>query len=100
MAKAKKAAAGDVGRLVVVRTFSAGVHCGTLVKRDGQEVTLKDARRIWSWQGALSLHEVSQRGITAGKISIAVPDILLTQAIEVIGATRTAIYKIASFEVK
>jgi len=87
-------------KLVVVRTYSAGVHCGTLVKREGQEVTLKDARRIWSWQGALSLHEVSQRGITGGKISVAVPEILLTQAIEVIGAKPEAMAKIASFEVK
>ena len=85
---------------VVVRTYSAGVHCGTLVSRKGQEVSLKDARRIWSWSGALSLHEVSTRGITGGKVSVPVKDILLTQAIEVIAATKEAMAKIASFEVK
>ena len=86
--------------LVVVRTFSAGVHCGTLDKRSGPEVTVGDARRLWSWQGALSLHEVSQRGIVGGKISVSVPEILLLQAIEVINATPEAIAKIALFEVK
>jgi hypothetical protein len=35
---------------VLVRTYSAGVHYGTLVKRDGREVTLKDARRCFFWQ--------------------------------------------------
>ena len=87
-------------KLVCVRTFSAGVHCGTLIKREGMEVTLKDARRIWSWAGALSLHEVSSRGITGGKVSVAVEEILLTEAIEVIHLTPEAWARIASFEVK
>ncbi len=37
---------------VLVRTYSAGVHFGILVKRDGKEVTLANCRRIWSWNGA------------------------------------------------
>ena len=93
MAKAKAT------KQVVVRTYSAGVHVGTLVKRDGQEVSLEHARRIWSWSGALSLHEVATRGITGGKVSVLVSEILLTQAIEVIAATPEAMAKIASFEV-
>lgn len=89
------------GKLVVVRTYSAGVHVGTLVSRKGQEVTLANARRIWSWtSGALSLHEVAMRGIGGGKVSVQVPEILLTQAIEVIGASPAAVDKIASFEVR
>jgi hypothetical protein len=87
-------------KLVVVRTYSAGVHCGTLVSRKGQEAQLKSARRIWSWQGALSLHEVAARGISSGKVSVQVSEILLTQAIEIISATPDAMAKIASFEVK
>ena len=86
--------------LVVVRTFSAGVHCGTLVKRSGQEVTLRSARRIWSWTGALSLHEVASRGITGGRVSVPASEILLLQAIEVIATTPAAMARIASFEVK
>lgn len=42
---------------VLVRTYSAGVHFGVLVKREGQEVHLKNARRLWSWSGAFSLSE-------------------------------------------
>lgn len=93
---AKKKSSG----LVVVRTYSAGVHCGTLVKRGGKEVRLTNARRIWSWAGALSLHEVASRGITGGKVSVPVADILLTEAIEIIGMTAEAMAKIASFEVR
>lgn len=74
-----------VGRPVLIRTYSAGVHFGTLVSRDGREVVLRDARRIWSWSGANTLSEIALRGVSAeSKISEAVPEIVLTEAIEVI----------------
>lgn len=74
-------------RYVIVRTVSAGVHAGVLVKRDGQEVTLKDARRIWRWYGANTLNEIALRGVSdKSKVSEPVSEILLTQAIEVIPA--------------
>jgi len=40
---------GDVmtkGQYIIVRTYSAGVFAGTLVSRKGQEVELKNARRL------------------------------------------------------
>lgn len=33
-------------KIVLVRTYSAGVHVGELVSRNGQEVTLREAHRI------------------------------------------------------
>lgn len=39
-----------IGKKVVVRTYSAGVHVGTLSEREGKEVMLVDARRIWRWR--------------------------------------------------
>jgi hypothetical protein len=85
MKKTTKRAATKSNGHVIVRTYSAGVHYGQLVKRTGKEVELKNARRIWSWQGANTLHEVSLHGVAAGsKISERVPSITLTEAIEVI----------------
>ena len=58
---------GQLGKYVVVRTYSAGVHIGVLRERAGKEVVLGDARRLWSWSGALTLnesdgpHETSER---------------------------------------
>jgi hypothetical protein len=74
------------GTRVLIRTYSAGVHFGTLIERNGQEVHLKEARRLWSWQGALSLSEIAAKGCTiaSSKISVPVEEILLTQAIEII----------------
>lgn len=74
------------GKLVLIRTYSAGVHFGKLIERDGQEVLLKNARRLWSWNGALSLSEVASAGIDIknSKISVPVEEIILTQAVEII----------------
>ena len=72
-----------VGEYVLIRTYSAGVHFGKLVKREGKEVLLDEARRIWSWDGAFTLSEVSESGVGSGKISAKIDGILLTQAIEI-----------------
>ena len=72
----------------VIRTYSAGVHVGTIVRREGKEVELADARRIWSWKEANTLSEISLRGVGRGsKISESVPRIILTEAIEIIPAS-------------
>lgn len=72
---------------VIVRTYSAGVHIGTLVSREGREVVLKNARRLWRWRGANSLNEVAISGVertSRTRISSSVPLITLLEAIEVI----------------
>ena len=73
-----------IGRYAVIRTDSAGVHVGIVHAVSGREVTLRESRRIWSWTGALSLSEISQKGITGGKVAVEVPEIYLTEAIEII----------------
>jgi uncharacterized protein DUF6948 len=76
---------------VIVRTYSAGVHCGTLESRTGKEAVLSGARRIWHWKGANTLHEISLRGVSKGsRVSDAVDRICLTEAIEIIPATAEA----------
>ena len=70
------------GDYVMVRTYSAGVFAGTLESRDGKEVVLKDARRIWYWDGAASLSELATKGTskpTNCKFPAAVPEVVLTK---------------------
>lgn len=73
-------------KIVVVRTYSAGVHVGILVSQNGTEVVLKDAVRVWRWRGANTLSEMSQKGASDDytRISESVPEITLTQATEII----------------
>ena len=80
------------GPILLVRTYSAGVHFGTFSKRDGKEITLTNARRLFSWNGACSLSQVARSGVdlAGSKISVAVPEITLTEAIELIPMSEEA----------
>ncbi len=81
------------GDYVIVRTYSAGVFAGHLIKREGMEVTLANARRIWYWDGAASLSQLAMEGTSAPqncKFPVAVDSILLTQAVEIIPCTKAA----------
>lgn len=72
---------------VIVRTYSAGVFAGFLYRRNGKEAVLKQARRIWYWDGAASLSELAVRGTVKPKnckFPIAVPEVTLTEVIEII----------------
>ncbi|MDR3234994.1 MAG: hypothetical protein LBT46_15255 [Planctomycetaceae bacterium] len=74
-----------IGKKCVIRTYSAGVHFGTLERVEGTAVLLADALRIWYWTGAFTLNAVAENGIDEGsKLSQRVPKILLTEAIEII----------------
>jgi hypothetical protein len=80
-----------LGSFVLVRTYSAGVHMGTLAECNGTTVLLKDARRLFGWKGAFTLHEASVNGVgEESRISAPVEAILLTQAVEVIPCTPKA----------
>jgi len=81
-----------IGSFVLVRTYSAGVHFGTLEEKDGKEVRLSNARRLWSWSGALSLSEIAMKGIDIknSKISVPVDEIILTESIEVIRVNKNS----------
>ena len=81
------------GQYVIVRTFSAGVFAGNLVSRDGQEVILKNARRIWYWSGAASLSQLAMEGTSDPlncKFPCEVSQVELTQAIEILTTTKKA----------
>lgn len=78
---------------VIVRTYSAGVFMGELARRDGKEVELHNARRLWYWDGAASLSQLAQTGTTRPlncKFPIAVDKVILTEAIEILSVTSEA----------
>ena len=80
-------------KYVIVRTYSAGVFAGTLVSRDGKEVQLANARRLWYWAGAASLSQLAVSGTSKPhdcKFPVAVPSVTLTEAIEILDVTPEA----------
>jgi hypothetical protein len=77
----------------IVRTYSAGVFAGEIVSRKGQEVVMKNARRIWYWSGAASLSQLAMEGTKDPancKFPCPVDRVELLQAIEILDVTPQA----------
>lgn len=80
-------------KTVIVRTYSAGVFMGELISRKGQEVILKNARRLWYWSGAASLSQLAMEGTKSPstcKFPCPVDRVELLQAIEILEVTPKA----------
>lgn len=82
-----------VGRRCLVRTYSAGVHIGTVAwvnPENHMECKLEDGFRLWKWTGGgLSLSAVATNGINGGRLNRE-KEIGLTNAIEYIPTTTVA----------
>ena len=84
----------DGMKYVIVRTYSAGVHAGYLKSRQGKDVSLVNSRRVWYWDGACSISQLAVDGSKKPencKISCVVPEITLTEAIEIIPCTESSV---------
>ena len=87
---------------IIVRTQSAGVFAGYFKEKDGKEVTLTKARRLWYWKGGASLSQVAMEGVkfpNECKFPCEVDWVTLTEAIEILGVTKKAQDCIASVPV-
>lgn len=87
---------------VIVRTARAGVFAGYLVKKDGQETTLESSRRLWYWDGAASLSQLSQDGVqkpSTCKFPCEVLTHILYETIEILQTTTKAKDSIANVPV-
>lgn len=75
---------------VIVRTGSAGVFAGHMKSREGREVVLTTARRLWYWDGAASLSQLAMEGTTKPencKFPCEVTEVTLLEAIEILPVT-------------
>lgn len=91
-----------IGKYCIVRTYSAGVHAGTLKSREEKECVLTNARRIWYWDGAASLSQLAVDGTSEPgncKFPVAVNEIVLTEVIEIIPCTDKARASIEGVEI-
>lgn len=88
-----------IGKKVIIRTYSAGVWFGTLEQKDGNEVIIKNARRMWTWwaKEGISLSSVSVNGIKHEKSKIAESvDAVWLESIEIIPCSDIAVNSIES----
>lgn len=90
-----------VGKYVVARCYAAGVHAGVVVSVDGENVILKDSRRLWAWKArdGVALSGVAQNGMRSeGKVDTLNPEIALTGVCELIPCSVKARESIDGFK--
>lgn len=87
---------------VMVRSRDAGVFAGELQFRDGDEVHLRNARRIWRWEGAATLSQLALEGTSkpgSCKFPAPLPEIVVLGVCEVIPMTPEAVASIVAVKV-
>lgn len=78
---------------VIIRTENAGVFAGYLKSKDGNEVELTNARRIWYWDGAASLSQLAMEGTSKPencKFPCEMDSLTLLGVLEIIPTTEKA----------
>ena len=79
------------GDRVVVRSSLAGVFFGTLEGIDGDNVTLRAARKAWSWDGAFAVEGLATHGPAGGKFTAVVSRIDIFGVCQVLSTTDEAV---------
>jgi hypothetical protein len=90
-----------VGKYVIARCYSAGVHAGFVKHVDDDQVILAESRRLWSWKAkdGVALSGVAQTGVQSGcKIDVVNPEIYLTGVCELIPCSAAAQESIHGFK--
>lgn len=87
------------GDYVIVRGDRSGVFFGQLESREGKEITLRNVRRIWYWDGAASISQLAKDGTSKPedcKFPAPVYEILILDGIEILPCTEKASESILS----
>lgn len=77
----------------IIRGDRSGVFYGEIAERNGQEVTIRNCRRLWYWDGAASLSQLAKDGTKRPrncKFTVAVDELVVLDAIELIPCTEDA----------
>lgn len=88
-----------VGKKCIVRCYGAGVFFGEVKEvtsdANGLNVRLANARKVWYWAGAAAVEQLSQDGCSdSSKITVAVPSLVVANAIQIIPCSDKAIANI------
>jgi 5-formaminoimidazole-4-carboxamide-1-beta-D-ribofuranosyl 5'-monophosphate synthetase len=91
-----------LNQYVIVRTYSAGVFAGTLIKKEGNEVEMHNARRLWYWDGAASLSQLAEEGVKKPencKFPQEVEQVILLGVVEILKVSEAAKKSIDGVEI-
>lgn len=81
------------GKYYVVRGEKSGIFAGEIINRNGQEVEMKNCRRLWYWDGACSISEIALNGVKrpqSCKFTVTIDNIEILDIIEILECTKEA----------
>lgn len=90
-----------IGKKCIVRCYGAGVFFGEVKEvssdANGLNVRMANVRKIWSWDGAAAVEQLSQDGCNdESKLTVVVPELVVADAIQIIPCTDKAIANLES----
>jgi hypothetical protein len=91
-----------IGKQVIVRADKAGVFYGTLTAKEGSEVQLTNARKLYYWSGANTVEDLAATGVNAPdscKFTIIVTEIVINNYLQILPCTKKAIKSIESVSI-
>lgn len=86
----------------IIRGDRSGVFFGQIAGRNGQEVELRNVRKLWWWDGACAVEQLSVDGVTnprGCKFTVVVPEMVITDAIQSIPCSDKATKVLAGVKV-
>jgi len=86
---------------VIVRADKAGVFFGQLVKKEGNEVTLNNCRKLYYWRNACAVEQLALDGVKEStkdecKFTVTVNNATINNYIQIIPCSKKAILSIKS----
>ena len=82
----------------IVRTDRAGVFFCNIESRTGSEAKLKNARKIWYWDGACAIEQLAMEGVkrpSSCKLTVLVPELEVLGVIQIIECADVAVNSLA-----
>lgn len=84
-----------LNKKVIIRGDRSGVFFGTLKSLNGQSAELEDCRKIWRWEGAKSVEQISIDGVHSdSRITQKVSNLIICDVIQILECTEMSISKI------
>ncbi len=77
----------------IVRAKDAGVFFGEIAERSHDEVTMRNVRKLWHWNGACAVEQLAMEGVKRPddcKFTVIVPEMIIANPIQIIEATEAA----------
>ncbi len=87
----------QLGKHVIIRADRAGVFFGILTKKEGSEVQLTEARKLYYWSGASAVEQIALEGVKnpdGCQFTVTNDEVTINNYIQIITCTEEAITNI------